>query len=93
MLTKSLLSNDPLLTPAQLCELLREEFNIRRSPRRLQDLRMNGRGPPFVRDGLRVLYPRSGGREWARKQLGPLVTSTAEESRNRQVGAVLADTG
>ena len=73
-----------VLTPQEMSDLLWTEFRIRRSLRRLAELRQIGTGPPYVRDGKVVRYLSGPGREWAVKHLGEPATSTAEESARRQ---------
>jgi hypothetical protein len=75
-----------VLTPDELSTRLWERFRIRRSTRRLAQLRANGGGPPYRRDGVVVRYPVDHADEWAEQVLGELVTSTAQETAARQIG-------
>jgi hypothetical protein len=76
---------DRLLTPDEAVEEL-ARCGVRRSTRTLANLRTEGRGPAFRRDGIRPRYPVGELRRWAAEQLSPLVRHTTEE---RQAGRVL----
>jgi hypothetical protein len=75
-------SDGPPFTPEELSEYLWTRWRIKRSPRRLGQLRSIGGGgsPPYVRDGLAVRYPRKLADQWAAETLGQPVRSTAEEA-------------
>jgi hypothetical protein len=73
-----------LLTPEEAAAYLWEHHRMRRSPRRLQDLRMTGEGPEYFRDGNVVRYPRRGLDDYAHEQYGEAARSTAEEAARRQ---------
>jgi hypothetical protein len=72
-----------LLTPEEASAYLWEHHRMRRSPRRLQDLRMVGNGPAYHRDGVVVRYSRHGLDEFAREQYGEAVRSTSQETSRR----------
>jgi hypothetical protein len=71
------------MTPHEASEYLWTNHRIRRSARRLAQLRSLACGPAYRRDGLSVLYPPDLLDKWAEQQLGPAVRSTAEESARR----------
>jgi hypothetical protein len=56
---------------------------MKRGPRRLAQLRASGEGPPYVRDGVKVLYPIALADAWAQALLGQPVVSTSEETVER----------
>jgi hypothetical protein len=72
------------LTPEEAATYLWDRHRIRRSPRRLQELRMTGEGPPYHRDGTVVRYTAPGLDEYAQRRYGEPVRSTAEEAARRQ---------
>jgi hypothetical protein len=74
------MTSDPPFTPTELSTWLWEAFRIKRGVKRLAKLRQIGGGPPYVRDGVAVRYPKLGARKWAIHQLGKPVKSTAEET-------------
>lgn len=57
---------------------LGREWGITRSPKTLAKLAVIGGGPVFEKDGRTPLYLPEGLDAWARAQLSPPVTSTAE---------------
>jgi hypothetical protein len=72
------------MPPPEASDYLWNRHRIRRSVRRLAQLRATGEGPPYRRDGLvAVLYPPDLLDAWAEQQLGQPVRSTAEESARR----------
>ena len=81
--------DDRLLPPEEAVAEL-ERLGVRRSTRTLANLRHEGRGPGYKRDGIRPVYPVGELRRWAAEQLSPLVKHTTEE---RQAGAVLPGRG
>lgn len=66
------------LTPRDASAWLLER-GISRTPSTLAKLRCLGGGPPYRRDGRRVLYPLADLEAWAGTILSPLVRSTAPE--------------
>ena len=64
-----------------------ERYRLRRGPRALQQMRLDGGGPPYHRDGNSVLYPRSSLVAWAVAKLGKPLRSTVEETARRQRAA------
>lgn len=76
---------DPPFLPEELSRHLWDQYRIHRSPRRLAQLRGTGEGPPFLRDGCVVRYPRALADAWAEAQLGEPIRSTAEEAARRQI--------
>ena len=50
-----------------------EEFNIPK--RTLESMRQNGGGPPYIKVGSRVLYPKRLSKEWMQDRL---CTSTSD---------------
>lgn len=65
------------LTPALACQLLNEEFGIKRTPATLAKLRCVGGSPIFLKANRAVLYPRESLRDWARLLLSPPKHSTS----------------
>jgi hypothetical protein len=72
-----------LLSPQQLLDLLRDEFNYRIGTRHLQKLRTDQTGPPYRRIGNQVVYPASLARDWLRHRMSAVVHSTTEETALR----------
>lgn len=65
-------------------------LGTKRTKRTLANMRRAGTGPRYHRVGVRVVYPRRELFEWAQRQLGSLVSSTAEE-RALKAAAVKKD--
>jgi hypothetical protein len=78
--------DDPPFVPEELSEHLWNRWRLRRSPRRLAQLRATGEGPPFMQDGCVVRYARGTSDDWAKEQLGEPCRSTAEETARRLLG-------
>jgi hypothetical protein len=77
-------SANQFLTDKEASRYLWERYRIRRSPRRLGQLRaMSSRGPQYHRDGNAVRYRRDALDDWALKQLGEPAVSTSEETARR----------
>jgi hypothetical protein len=76
------------LDPDQASIFLKRVFNLARGPRRLAQLRAEGTGPKYFRDGNVVRYQPRHLREYGERCLGEPVSSTAEESAKRQIAAV-----
>ena len=57
---------------------LLENWGIRRTPKTLAKLAVTGGGPVFEKDGRFPLYTEPRLDDWARAQLSPPVSSTAE---------------
>lgn len=75
-------------TTQEASNYLKERHGVTAAPRTLQDYRVTGFGPRFVRDGNRVLYPESELDAWAAQRLGKPVKSTSEEAaRYQRVGS------
>jgi hypothetical protein len=72
------------LLPAELSEHLKEKWRLKKGPRTLQQMRMDGGGPRFHRNGHTVIYDDEEADVWAIAQLGEPVSSTAEEAARRQ---------
>ncbi len=73
----------PPLPADELCAYLWTKYRVKRSPRRLAQLRIEGGGPPFVRDGCVVRYPLRLADAWVAELYGEPVRSTTEESARR----------
>jgi hypothetical protein len=71
------------LLPEELSERLWTRNRMKRGRRRLAQLRVTGEGPPYVRDGVKVLYPVDLADAWADALLGKPVVSTSEETVER----------
>jgi len=70
------------LTPSEASDHLRDVWRVRRSVRTLANLRSTatrGEGPPYLRDGTRILYPVAGLDRWAQEILGEPARHTGEE--------------
>lgn len=52
----------------------------RRQPDSVRQERIRGQGPPYVRDGRRILYPRSALEQWMAARL---ITPEQPTTRNR----------
>jgi hypothetical protein len=74
-----------LLTPTEATEYLWEHYRIRRGNRAMQQMRLDGDGPAYHRDGNVVVYPRDGLDAWAVAKLGKTVKSTQEEAARHQM--------
>lgn len=70
------------LTPEELSDRLWAKFRIKRNARRLGQLRAEGSGPPYFRDGNAVRYRDDLLDQWE-EQLGEPARSTSEESARR----------
>jgi len=69
------------LSPAEACDILRDEFGIPRTPATLAKIRcISSDGPVFVKAGRLVRYPESELREWARSFLSPIMRSTSHKA-------------
>jgi hypothetical protein len=79
-----------LLTPTEAAQRLWERWRLRRSARRLQQLRRLGAGPVFLRDGVRALYRQSNLDTWAAGVLGEPIVSTSQEAALDHVRAAAA---
>lgn len=71
------------MTSEEASNYLWERHRIRRSPRRLGQLRATGDGPPYQRDGLVVIYRPNLLDDWVKEHLGDPVRSTAQETVQR----------
>lgn len=69
------------LTRQRACDYLFAEWGIERKPSTLAAYATRGGGPRYQKDGNRPLYTRPWLDEWAKAQLSPVVTSTAELKR------------
>jgi hypothetical protein len=74
------------LTAEETSEYLWRKFRLRRSPRRLAQLRALpcGAGPPFYRDGCVVRYRPASVDTWALQQLGNEFVNTTAEAAYHQ---------
>jgi hypothetical protein len=79
-------ANSAFLTAEETSSYLWQRFRLRRSPRRLAQLRAlpAGAGPPFYRDGCVVRYRSASVDTWALQQLGNEFTNTTAESAYHQ---------
>jgi hypothetical protein len=67
-------------TPPEASGYLWDEHRIRRSPARLKQLRSQGGGPAYRRDGaIHIIYTREALDAWAERQLGDEMRSTSDE--------------
>lgn len=66
------------LPPNRACDLLSEEFGIRRTPSTLAKLRCIGGSPVFLKAGRAVLYPEDALRDWARSLLSAPRRNTSD---------------
>jgi hypothetical protein len=73
------------LTCAEASAYLWAKFRLKRSERRLAQLRLVGTGPGYHRAGNAVRYRRDALDSWALAVLGGPMTSTAAEAVRRQV--------
>jgi hypothetical protein len=71
------------LDPEQASRFLKAVFNLNRGPRRLAELRVEGTGPLYFRDGNVVRYQPRHLREYAERCFGAPARSTAEEAVRR----------
>src|SRR5690349_21772926 len=71
-------------TPEETSDHLWEKYRIKRNTRRLAQLRADGEGPQYFRDGNVVRYREDLLDAWAEQQLGEPLSSTSEESARRQ---------
>lgn len=78
-----------ILTCEEASQHLWERWRLRRSERRLAQLRALpvGTGPAYHRDGTCVRYRRASLDAWAMRQLGDEHGSTSAESAQRQMTA------
>jgi hypothetical protein len=75
------------LDPDQASAFLWRTFRLSRGRRRLAQLRAEGTGPKYFRDGNVVRYQPRHLREYGEKCLAGPVSSTSEESAKRQTAA------
>ena len=67
-------------TPPEASAYLWDEHRIRRSPARLKQLRNQGGGPAYRRDGaIYIIYTKAALDAFAEQQLGEEMRSTSEE--------------
>ena len=66
------------LRRAEASRYLNKEWGISRTPKTLAKLAVTGGGPVFEKDGRIPLYTEPALDDWARAQLSPPVSSTAE---------------
>jgi hypothetical protein len=79
-----------LLTTDEVPGYLEREYRVKRGKRRLAELRASGEGPPYLRDGSRVIYRRRDVDAWALRLLGKPMTSTSEEAALGRLSPKLA---
>jgi hypothetical protein len=70
-------------TPEEASDHLWQKYRIKRNARRLAQLRADGEGPHYFRDGNVVRYREDLLDAWAEQQLGEPLGSTSEESARR----------
>jgi hypothetical protein len=72
------------LGAAEASEYVRRNGGLKRGVRRMAQLRHNGEGPKYYRDGKIVIYDTDDLDAWIAEKLGAPVSSTAEESERRR---------
>jgi hypothetical protein len=72
------MKNTRYLTRKETSAYLKDETGIQRTAKTLAKLATIGGGPPFRKDGNRVLYDPEDLDDWAESILSPLVSSTAQ---------------
>jgi hypothetical protein len=82
--------DDAYLDPLQASQWLQRRFNIRRGVRRLAELRAEGTGPEYFRDGNAVRYQPRHLKVYALRCLGTAYVSTAQEAEDFRRRNVLA---
>ncbi len=59
-----------------------------KSQRFLRSERQQGKGPPYIKDGCRVWYPKAAAREWLLKQMHEPVRESPQRQPVRARSAV-----
>jgi hypothetical protein len=67
------------LSPNLACQLLNDEFGIRRTPATMAKLRCLGGSPEYQKAGRAVLYSENALREWAHSMLSAPRRNTSDK--------------
>jgi hypothetical protein len=76
---------ETLLSPEAASTYLKQRHDLDRTPRTLQVMRREGRGPTYRRHANEVRYSRTALDAWVAALFSTEVASTAEESARRLV--------
>jgi hypothetical protein len=83
MANANLEQTETLLSPEGACQYLKRQHDLDRTPRTLQVMRREGRGPAYRRNGNEVRYTTRALDAWVTALFASEVHSTAEESARR----------
>jgi hypothetical protein len=85
MANANLEQTEALLSPEGACAYLKQQHDLDRTPRTLQVMRREGRGPAYRRNSNEIRYTTHALDVWVASLFASEVHSTAEESARRRM--------